>query len=684
MTLNFTCNNKQEISRLLCLLLGQDLKRLNLQLNLDDFSKSEIDELTNELNALKIDYSQQEEIQTEENELDDNEDNEESVENIELGLRKRDMKFSIKHQWYNNEELDKKEITDSEVLFRMRRLIGEAQLLKMAKNFGVDIEIGDKAEIEGPDDKVEAIIDKILSIHYETTKPMSYNHVKILKSTLYLQRMIKEYNTKVTITYDMDAKKGFCLIFYGENYLKVSECKKKIEEVCENIQILLEVTKDDELTDKPTSILEFFKDRYKVKCQNFFKGDSYHYQIGVFYNKQTSKSVYFFFSNCDNFQFQQIVRYLDQDIKTLCFLKIASQDDYPVSFGVPLNPLRTKTYLSKIDNNSYILVGKLKHFLIELPELLQNENSPRKAKNSFQLFIQRFMKLDNKIMQELNMLAPEIETTTNFYLFTVASNPMNIIQILKKLGEILIKQNKEQEEFKGKAKSLKDNEEQIEVHFSSKEEEEDWEFQKNLIKTHETDQGKIVESPKKYIDISSNHLQKSSQIRIEDIKIENEFIRDSNSLSKSLFEDNLNQYFFTIDKNQSKKDFVLSPTDPVYQRIERLLKKDCVNAEVIELVKNIDEAEWQKYSEFRNIYGPDGVKEYLLFVSSDIDPLELVDQDLKGNEFFKSLKGSIHLKKDKFYVDEENNYNVMICIVLFNELDFSIISYYPAYFLVFA
>jgi len=670
MTLNFTCENKQQISRLFCFLLGQEINSLNLQLNLSDISKNEVNTLLYELKALEIPFIKHNENESEEDELDDNDDVEESNENDQLGLRSRDMKFSVKHTWYNNEEKVHREISDDVVLFHIKRLFGETQLLKIAKKYEIDIELSKIIELDGPDERVNEAINEILSISSQVIGPMSYSEALCLKNTFYFHSLQKEYNTKLIIVYDAK-QQGFNLIIYGEDPNKVLECKEKMVKVSKHIKILLEITKEDDLIDVSTQILDFFKDRYKIKCQELFLNKVQHYQIDIVQNKKSSKRIFYFFSNCEDSQFQSISEYLSQDTKDLCLLNITPGTNSTVSLNVPTNPLRSKIHFSQLEKGSYLLIGKLKHFMTEIPELLQ-EKSFGTPQNSFKLSIRKFIDLERDTLKELSKLS-EVEQGHNFDSFLVNSSSSNVYQILKRFELFLMKEKKE-------------NNDQIIIQSPSKDDSQNGYYYGLMEERKSTE----ISAERVHKDEGSFRDQDDYERRVftksslnKEESFPNRSIqKDLHSFNTIFPEENLNKDFYMYDGNPNQEVEPLDPRDPAHSRIERILRRGYFGVKLVQIVKSSFLDLWKKYVKFRSAYKANQVKEYILMVASEDDPLELIDNNLEVNELFKTLVGTIDIKKNKLFKDEDGNYNVLVCVVLFDDND-SIISYYPAYFLIF-
>jgi len=178
---------------------------------------------------------------------------------------------------------------------------------------------------------------------------------------------------------------------------------------------------------------------------------------------------------------------------------------------------------------------------------------------------------------------------------------------------------------------------------------------------------------------SQRELRKGENI--QESTGENEKKEPEKELGFSL--ENLSEVFFTIQDSEDGVE-VVENDDPVYAKIQLLLKKGYPEAELILVAKKYYEDRWQEYLAARNGYNRSDLRESLLFFESTKDPADLGEIKINIEDLQPNLRESISPKINKCYVTNEGEFGILIYVVLSHiDRPNEIIDHYPAYYLVF-
>ena len=644
MNLIFSCHAKNEVSRLFALLLGYNVTTVKVEINLSSLPHKQLESLLREADNLSIHHSQIKESHEEEYDLDDGDQQQDSVDYVtapETTIADSSLlNLSVNYKRDPTQPTISKEITDPNLLFCMKRLIGEQKLIRLAKKCGLDILIDKRVLLTGVEQIVDDVLMYLTKIHFEKSSSISYNNAICLKATNFLKTLRIRYNVKVVLIYNNGAN-NYNLIVYGEDKEMIRDCRASLEKVIQNIFIILELPKCSSREDEYSNILEYYNNRYKVSCCP--SEDDLNCQINMVENKNQENCIFFFFASCSSEEFDKVANYLQEDGKDLCLLEFFPNRGVKIPFK-GMRFLNNKIETFQREDDSCLLIGKLKHLRIQLEYLLDQSNICEnvdfykiRIRNSEYLDVSSFNRYEEYLLTH--------SENSGFHEFKIDSYLQKVVEICEHAEQFISSEEKVVDLNKG------------------------FELERNTYDVQ--------------ILSESTGLRGQSNKEDEESKVPS---RVQKAQKVQHFPpENLNQCFFMLD---SIKEAVFSDLDKNGIEFKRLtdLLIDYNQTVSVESIQKISvEFQWEEYIEKRNKFNQSQVQEYTVIFDSIDDPLRIVEERISNEELFKKLINSFDPFENACYKDADTGrYGILVCIVLFDAFKLEkILSYYPAYYIEF-
>ncbi len=651
MTLNFSCENRDEINRLLSYLLGRELTQLKLQLNLDQIDK---ESLFHDLESLEINYKESETSLFEE-------DFPKLCEKLSEPEAFR-IDLTVEHNWPHDikAEIQSTTMNDKDLMFRVRELLGEAEIVKLCKQFNVGIHLDEELTIFGEESNFGQFLTHILTLQTKTISNLSFEDITCLLNNSFFNKLLKKNNVKCSIQ-----KKGvnYDLVLYGNDKEAIVRCHDKVLLLTQNMKILFKLSRKTENIRVRNKILNYLERKYDLKHLRI--ADEV-YGFECFYEKQNKQYIVFFYSDCEMDRFTSLANILVEGTKKVAFLDVTFGSKIESKYLLSLNPFMSNLFTEILPPRTLFVIGTIKDLLDEIGTLLLPIEANR---DNFYLITSKFKAIEPEYCETLDDVI-NYNVQDNSYIFHTTAQT-NFLFALDTLNSCFESSSKDQDVPKIEAVKT------LLVKTDSQDKEFSFGDEMGLQKQRNNTRNQIVE-----LNESKNSLRRNfEQDSVQKNKNSGTGQRDS-LIGKNLYSiENLVDFHFEVDESESECEPVTEDSSD-YKAVGKILRKGNSNIEIDGIIKINNQEQWASYIKTRKNYLTSKLHEYLLFFGSEDDPMNFQSQTVSIAEFKTRLNEKIDPLKQIFY-DDGAFYNATAFLVLIDKENGSILDLYPAFFIIF-